>query len=144
MPVELNLKAKGDRFLYYKRRFERVENTMKVFPFWNNIYIWIFLSYSLVTLYFILFLIEKSFSGFPDKTALFLFQSNSELLKKQYLYMLFFIPFVNILITSAIGYRIYNTKKYLAYTLIIINVICTALFLTAIIKIIQMNYAIIG
>ncbi len=143
VPIALDIKPKGDKFLYYKRKLEIVESSMRVFPFWNNIVVWVFITYSFITLYFILFLIDKAFDRFPDTVQLFIFDSNSPSLEKGSLYLLILIPLINFLMTFLFGYKLYNKKKYISYTLFTINLIATSLFLVTLIKIIQMHYAII-
>lgn len=142
--IELDLKTKGDKFLYYKRRIEMVEKTIKVFPFWNNAFVWGYLSFSLATLYFLLFLIDTSFARLQTKVPLLLFENASASISKQYIYALFFIPLIDLTVTVLISHRLYTSKKYVAYMLIVANSICSLLFLIALIKFIQMNYGIIA
>jgi hypothetical protein len=139
-PISLDLKVKGDKFLYYKRRFEIIENTIKVFPFWNNTAIWIFLAFTLFTLGFISFLIVKTYAGFSANINLLLFQNSIGDINKQYIYLYFLIPCVNFIVTFFIGYRLYSSRRQLSYTLILANVICTSMFLIGLVKIIQMHF----
>jgi hypothetical protein len=142
-PVQLNLKPKGDKFLYYKRKFERVENSIRVFPFWNNAFVWVYISFSIITFYYIFFLINKSIQNLPSSISILLFQTNQTVFGKEYLYVFLFVPLIFFIATFVIAYSIYATRKFLAYILITTNFVSTTLFLIALIKIIQMHYSLI-
>ena len=137
--ISLDLNVKGDKFLYYKRRFQKLENRVKVFPFWNSLYVWGAGAFSIFTLYFILFLIDHTLQDFPLTITLIHLDTVGIPLPKNNLYALLFIPLVIFIINFFFAYKIYNRRKYIAVLLITCSCLFTLLFLISIIKVIQMH-----
>ena len=138
-PFKLNIQIKGDKLLYYKRKFTKFEQTIEIYKYWASVWVWIYIVFSLETLFFIVNISMANIKYLPSKLNFFLFKESTILYPQNYLYTYAFFTACIFLITLGISYKLYYGRKPLSYLMLIISSICILLVFISLCKFIQMR-----